>query len=234
MKRSATLLAPLLFLSGLIATIGAPHALPPATTRAALLFDHTTAKLEAAETDTEAVAIFPFKNTGKTTVTLTAIESGCGCTVGEVTRRTWKPGESGDIRVTFTFGVRVGQQSSHLTVKTDDGAPATELSVEVDIPELLVAEPATLAFARTARPGQQLTTTVMPVGSLALKSLTAGSGEGSIRPSVTRVANVKDAAAPWTLTVARPEKPGTWPVALSATFDGGVTRRITVWVILPE
>ncbi|EIP96463.1 Protein of unknown function (DUF1573) [Opitutaceae bacterium TAV1] len=212
---------------------GATLALPPAA-RAALLFERTTTKLEAAETDTEAVAVFPFKNAGKATVTITAIESGCGCTVGEVSRRTWKPGESGDVRVTFTFGVRVGKQSSLLTVKTDDGAPATELSVEVDIPELLVAEPASLAFVRTAKSGQPLTATVMPVGSLALESLTASSGEGSIRPSVTRAANVKDAAAPWTLTVTRPEKTGTWPVALSATFAGGTTRRITVWVTLPE
>lgn len=92
--------------------------------------------------DKQAVAVFSFKNTGSETVTITDLKASCECTVPQLEKRSYAPGESGKITAVFTFGARVGIQEKTIDVVTNDaGAKPTQLSLGVNILELLTCSP---------------------------------------------------------------------------------------------
>ncbi|MDI1248806.1 MAG: DUF1573 domain-containing protein [Lacunisphaera sp.] len=88
--------------------------------------------------DKEVVAVFSFKNTGTYPVTIREIQSSCECTVAELAKRTYAPGEGDAIKMIFTIGDRMGPQDRLMTTITDDPtAPLVNLTLRVDIPDLL-------------------------------------------------------------------------------------------------
>lgn len=112
--------------------------LTPVFGRAALTWEKKQAELAAKPGDQELVALFPFKNTGSTTVIIRNLETSCECTVAELTQRSYAPGEAGTIRAVFTVGDRMGLQNRTVTVTMDDPyAPIAVLTLRVDIPERL-------------------------------------------------------------------------------------------------
>lgn len=70
--------------------------------------------------DKEVAARFPFKNTSDRTVSIRSMKSSCGCTAAGLSKKTFAPGESGEITAKFTFGSRKGAQRKSITVQTDD------------------------------------------------------------------------------------------------------------------
>jgi hypothetical protein len=89
-----------------------------------------------------AEGIFAFTNNSDQTVTIQSVQSSCGCTVAELEKREYRPGESGEIKALFTFGTRTGAQRKSISVVTD--APDEEkisLLLEVSIPELIQIKP---------------------------------------------------------------------------------------------
>jgi len=87
-------------------------------------------------------ALFAFTNNSNQTVTIRSIRSSCGCTVPELQKREYLPGESGEIRALFTFGTRTGQQKKTITVITDESeGERTDLLLEVSIPQLIQIKP---------------------------------------------------------------------------------------------
>jgi hypothetical protein len=110
---------------------------PPVTAAretTALIWEHTRVEQQAKLGQERTEAIFPFRNSGITPVTITAIESSCGCTTAQLPKNTYAPGEKGEVRAVFEFGPRIGPQKKVLTVMTDDAAVATQLMLQVDIP----------------------------------------------------------------------------------------------------
>ncbi len=93
---------------------------------------------------TRTVAKFPFVNKGKETVTITQIQSSCGCTAAlpNNNKREYAPGEKGEIEAVFDHGDRIGFQQKQITVTTSD-APTmpTVLTLKVHIPEILKIDP---------------------------------------------------------------------------------------------
>ena len=89
-------------------------------------------------TDTEAVGVFHFVNAGDTTITITSVVPGCGCTTAELAKRVYAPGEAGEIKAVLTIGDRAGLQEKTVQVTTDE-APTTPtpLTLRVTIPELI-------------------------------------------------------------------------------------------------
>jgi hypothetical protein len=86
----------------------------------------------------EVVTEFAFKNTGPSPVTIRAIETDCECTLAELARRTYAPGESGAIKTTLTVGNRTGLQEHTITVLTDEPvAGKVELALRIHIPAVL-------------------------------------------------------------------------------------------------
>ena len=59
---------------------------------------------------------FRFKNTGKSDLLITSVNTSCGCTVSDFPREPIKPGKGGAIRVTFDSEGRRGVQNKTITV----------------------------------------------------------------------------------------------------------------------
>ncbi len=113
---------------------------PAAHAQSALAWDRKRLELKAEPGQDRAEAAFTFRNTGSKTVTITAVQTSCGCTTTELKKHSYAPGETGEIRAVFTFGDRTGPQQKVLTVNTDDAVVATQLVLRVDIPETLILD----------------------------------------------------------------------------------------------
>ncbi len=59
---------------------------------------------------TEVKADFAFKNTGDHSVTITGAQPSCGCTTAGLGKKTYAPGESGEIDAVFHPAERTGLQ----------------------------------------------------------------------------------------------------------------------------
>ncbi len=100
----------------------------------ALVWAQTKVAQVAKAGQERAEGVFAFRNGGTRPVTITAVESSCGCTTAELPKKTYAPGETGEIRARFEFGARTGRQQKVLTVTTDDAQAPTLLVLQVDIP----------------------------------------------------------------------------------------------------
>lgn len=139
---------------------------------AALEFENPRLELPAPPSGTkEIIAEFPFKNTGTSTVIILGTESSCGCTVPEITEKTYAPGASGKLKARFEVGDRQGLQTKQLTVKTDAGDQL--LAFSVTLPTRLLVTPRLHVF-RVGEPSEQIFTVAIrsdgPVSSLTLGS----------------------------------------------------------------
>ncbi|RKX32949.1 MAG: hypothetical protein DRP71_11295 [Verrucomicrobia bacterium] len=89
-----------------------------------------------------AEGVFAFTNNSDQPVTIKSVRSSCGCTVTELEKREYLPGESGEIKALFTFGTRTGAQRKTISVVTDaTGEEKTSLLLDVSIPELIRIKP---------------------------------------------------------------------------------------------
>jgi hypothetical protein len=89
---------------------------------AELVFESQQIELQAGLADEKAEAVFRFRNDGDTAITIKRVKSSCGCTVPELDKNEYAPGESGEIRALFTFGSRTGKQQKRITVETNEGS----------------------------------------------------------------------------------------------------------------
>ena len=107
-----------------------------------LTWESTTITYEAAPQDAEYTAGFSFTNESDQVVTIESVRSSCGCTVPELKKREYAPGESGTIEAIFTFGTRTGLQRKTISVITDEEEPdRQDLVLEVAIPILIEVRP---------------------------------------------------------------------------------------------
>jgi len=63
---------------------------------------------------------FKFKNIGNDTLKIKRIQSTCGCTVPQLKKKTYAPGESGTVNVTFRTPTREGKTSKRLYILSND------------------------------------------------------------------------------------------------------------------
>jgi hypothetical protein len=97
-------------------------------------------------------ASFPFENKGQVPVTITSIKTNCGCTAASTARKTWQPGERGEVTVSLTIGNRRGLYQTPVTVTTDDQAsPVTVLEFRPLIHDVMDILP-TFVFWRPGEP----------------------------------------------------------------------------------
>ena len=94
-------------------------------------------------------AHFAFKNTGTSTVTVKSITTTCGCTTATLDKKTYAPGEQGEILATYKFPFHTGALRKLVTVVTDDHPkePAI-LDIRVFVHEPFQVKPA-LVYWRT-------------------------------------------------------------------------------------
>ncbi len=100
--------------------------------------------------DTSATAVFRFTNTYDHPVKVEEVRTSCGCTAADTDAgKTYGPGESGAITLKFDFGSRSGRQVKTAMVRTDvPNTGSIQLALEVEIPQPLIIEPATLLWLR--------------------------------------------------------------------------------------
>ncbi|HWZ94083.1 MAG TPA: DUF1573 domain-containing protein [Opitutaceae bacterium] len=104
----------------------------------------------------EVKATFPFKNTGDHPVTILGAHPSCGCTTAALTKKTYAPGESGEIAVVFHTAGRIGMQEKFITVTTNEpNQTPTRLLLEVNIKEYLSIEPRLLKWKQGDKPSEQ-------------------------------------------------------------------------------
>lgn len=126
--------------------------LPLADQAAALEWTSTLAEPEVLPGQETIEAVFPFINAGDRPVTILTVESECGCTTAELAKKTYAPGEGGEIKAVFIPGARVGRQEKIITVKTDAPGEAVELRLQVEIPLVFEVNPRVVYWSRGEEP----------------------------------------------------------------------------------
>ncbi|MBZ0171553.1 MAG: DUF1573 domain-containing protein, partial [Phycisphaerales bacterium] len=85
---------------------------------------------------------FEFSNVGAETLTVTDVRSSCGCTVPELTKKVYAPGESGEVTVIFNPANRSDKQHKVITVTTNSKTtPTARLTITSNVTKVLEIEP---------------------------------------------------------------------------------------------
>jgi hypothetical protein len=85
---------------------------------------------------------FEFSNQGQGVLNITRIQSTCGCTVPELEKKTYLPGESGFVSVAYHAGPHSGATSKHLYILSNDTEnPKSQLTIKANVIEKISYEP---------------------------------------------------------------------------------------------
>jgi Protein of unknown function (DUF1573) len=161
-----------------------------------LIWENPNQEFERLAADRAVEAHYVFKNAGQIPVKIVRVSSSCGCTVAEVDKKTYLPGESGQIIARFTFGNRKGLQSKVITVGLSDGTEK-QLGLNVSILEPLTLKPGLLLWqvGESSSPKSVRLTAAKGV-PVRIRSVSSSS------PRVSTQLHVNAEASDYTLTVA--------------------------------
>lgn len=99
---------------------------------------------------------FAFENIGEATVEISEIKTTCDCTTAKLERMRYAAGESGVIKGTFSVGSRRGMQEKIVRVLTKDLVqPEIQLTLKLDIPQLVTMKPRMLFWSASGEPSKQ-------------------------------------------------------------------------------
>jgi hypothetical protein len=125
----------------------------PPVCRAGLVWDTQLIQMTAAPGDRTAVARFHFKNIGTEPVEIRELRPSCSCTRAGTGKKSYAPGESGEVEATFTFGSQTGLREKRIQVITNEpAAQADVLTLRVKIPEILTYAPHLLLWRTGEEP----------------------------------------------------------------------------------
>lgn len=197
----------------------------------ALIWETQRIGLTAKASDKTAVGLFPFVNGGSTPVTLTSVKSDCGCTVAELAKQTYAPGERGEIKTVFTFEGRVGHHTRNIQVMTDDpSSPLVHLILEVNISELITYSPRLLLW-RVGDEKKDKATVILAGGANRIANIEIK----SITPDeVTARVETVEAGKKYQLVVQpfSTAKSAQTTIACLVTFADGATQTISVYALV--
>ena len=98
-----------------------------------------------------------FRNTGAGPLTITQVKTSCGCTVPELAKKTYMPGETGTLEVTFDPKGKSGTIARNITVFTDsETTPSETLIVRALVKPIVVMDPKIVPFEAVEK-GQSAT-----------------------------------------------------------------------------
>ena len=110
------------------------------TATAELRFDRDVVEVAAETGKTKVKATFEFQNVGDQSIRVQKIDTSCGCLRANANRKTYNPGQEGNIDAEFNVGGNTGTVEKSITVHTDAGEPI-KLKVRIKVAELLSIEP---------------------------------------------------------------------------------------------
>lgn len=107
------------------------------TKMAEIKFEETSHDFGEVYVDTPVVKYtFVFTNTGDAPLVLHSATASCGCTVPEYTKQPVKPGEKGQIAVTYNgYGMQPGHFSKTITINSNAKSERVRLYITGDITE---------------------------------------------------------------------------------------------------
>jgi hypothetical protein len=121
-------------------------ALLPFSAQAAFKFENTLVEATPDFGQEKLTAVFKFKNLD-TPGTVRTIETSCGCLSATSDKRTYAPGESGQVTAEFHIKGMTGNVERTITfVSAAKGENPIRLAVRVYVPELIVVDPPMLAW----------------------------------------------------------------------------------------
>ncbi len=203
----------------------------PAVCRGALVWEARQVNLTARLGDKEAIALFPFKNMGKTTIAIRDIQTSCECTTAELPKRIYAPGESGTIKAVFTLGDRMGRQERTFTVAMDDPyAPVAVLTMRVEIPELLAYSARLLHWSIGGDAGEK-SVEVSATGGNRIVSLDP---KEIVPPQAAVRVEALENGRKYRLLIqpVRPDGPRTIAVTFLARFQDGGQHSFTIYALV--
>ncbi|MBI5381869.1 MAG: DUF1573 domain-containing protein [Opitutae bacterium] len=101
----------------------------------AITWEFTQRDLAAAPGQADVRTAFPFRNSSDRPVRVTAVAADCSCVLAHANRKTYAPGERGEISVNYEVGARTGPQRAVVTVSTDEpGVAPQPLTLQLTLP----------------------------------------------------------------------------------------------------
>jgi Protein of unknown function (DUF1573) len=134
-----------------------------AASAADLAFTQTTISLTPKPGSEREIVTFPFSNTGTQAFTITQIDTTCGCTTVDLEKRTYQPGEKGEITVIFDLNGLAGLQEKTIQVYYDRGAMIM-LNLKALLAEAPTVAPTFLTWKVGAASDEQVAVVTMPAG----------------------------------------------------------------------
>ncbi len=125
----------------------------PVQTKQSVPTESSKIKVENSEYDFGVVAPdskdnkgrFTFTNVGQGTLKIDHVQSTCGCTVPELSKKEYAPGETGMVEITFHAPAHAGSVTKHLyIISNDPETPRAELALKAKVEVKVVAEPNTV------------------------------------------------------------------------------------------
>jgi hypothetical protein len=109
---------------------------------AQLKWDQPRQKLSVKPGEKAVTAKYRFTNNGTSPVTIVDVRPSCGCTTATLAKKTFAPGESGEIEAKLNFAGHTGHQEKWIYVTTNvAGTQQMLLTLAVDIPPDITIEP---------------------------------------------------------------------------------------------
>lgn len=112
----------------------APTATPPADGKYPNMeFEKTEHDFGMINQGDKVTYVFKFKNTGEADLLISKAKGSCGCTVPEYPKEPIKPGESGELKVSFNSAGKRGKQTKNVTLTTNTKNGMEKLIVHASI-----------------------------------------------------------------------------------------------------
>ncbi|MBV9876511.1 MAG: DUF1573 domain-containing protein [Verrucomicrobia bacterium] len=109
---------------------------------AQLKWDQPRQKLSVKPGEKAVTAKYRFTNSSTSPVTIVDVRPSCGCTTATLAKKTYAPGESGEIEAKLNFAGHTGHQEKWIYVTTNvAGTQPMLLTLAVDIPLDITIEP---------------------------------------------------------------------------------------------
>lgn len=116
--------------------------------RAGLVFEREVVTETAAPSEETHDSKFAFKNAGPEPVTVTEVQTSCGCLGASADKMIYQPGESGTISATIKLGSFEGEILKSIWVLSDDPqAPKRQLQMKITIPRLMEISPEVMTWS---------------------------------------------------------------------------------------
>lgn len=91
---------------------------------------------------------FKFKNSGNALLKIGKVRAPCGCTVPELKKKQYEPGETGTLKVRYHASIRPGPATKHIFVPSNDPEnPEVKLAVKSEVVEKVNVKPKRLSLS---------------------------------------------------------------------------------------